>query len=89
MKINWSPLCLIFYKDELGLRGGKVIYGEAKGPIIWIRKDEIDNKGVLEHEFEHVRQAWRGFLIFHSLLLWIPAYREWTEVEAMKKQRAA
>lgn len=85
MKLRLSPLCVILYKDDLGLRDGDIIYGSAKGPIISIRNDVKDDKGVLEHEFEHVRQFWHlGW--FHMLFLWIPAYRAWTEREALIKQ---
>lgn len=83
MKLNLSPLCLIFYKPDLGTRNGEVIYGEAKGPFIWLREDCLDDAGILNHELEHVRQAWRGLIIFHTILLWIPAYREWCEKKAL------
>jgi hypothetical protein len=85
MKLNVRPLCLIFYRPDLGLRDGLTIYGLAKGPVIWIRNDVADDVGVLNHELEHVRQFWRlGW--FHFLFLWIPAYRKWTEKKALEKQ---
>jgi hypothetical protein len=40
----------------------------------------------LQHEFEHVRQAWRGLIIFHLFLLAIPKYRVWCEKKAMEVQ---
>jgi hypothetical protein len=76
---------LIFYRPDLGLRDGLTIYGEAKGPVVWILESVKDDVGVLNHELEHVRQFWR-LGIFHPLLLWIPAYRRWAERKALEKQ---
>jgi hypothetical protein len=87
MKFNLSPPCIIFYRPDLGLRNGETIYGEAKSFVVWIRDDVKDDKGVLEHELEHVRQFWRHGLIIHMILLWYPPYRAWTEQQAMDVQR--
>jgi hypothetical protein len=88
MKLNLSPLCLIFYRSDLGLDkdNNKPILGLAKGPIVWILESSKNDKGVLAHELEHVRQAWRGLIIFHALLLFIPAYDKWCEKKAMEAQ---
>jgi hypothetical protein len=89
MKLNLRPLCVILYRPDLGTKNGLPIYGYNQGPVVWIRNDVVDDPGVLAHELEHVRQAWRGLLIFHSLLLCYPPYRAWTEREAMKVQEEA
>jgi hypothetical protein len=88
MKFNLSPPCVIIYKTDLGLRDGMTIYGESKGFVVWIRNDMIYDKGVLEHELEHVRQAWKGLILFHMILLWIPSYRTWCEKKATEKQNS-
>jgi hypothetical protein len=85
LKLILKPLCLIFYKPDLGTEDGKTIYGTTKGFVIKILESEKDNVGLLEHEFEHVRQFWcLGW--FHMLFMWIPAYKAWTERRALKKQ---
>jgi hypothetical protein len=91
MKLNLRPLCLIFYRKDLGLRDGLTIYGEAKGFVVWIRQDIMDahpdpeHNDALQHEFEHVRQAWkRG--IFHMIMLNYPPYRAKCEREALIRQ---
>jgi hypothetical protein len=89
MKFNLSPPCLIFYRPDLGLRDGQIMYGEAKGPFVWIREDVKDDKGILAHELEHARQFWAWGLIIHMLLLWIPRYRAWSERKAYTKQMQA
>ena len=84
--INLWPPALIIYKPDLGLRNGKVIYGTTRGPVVWIREDTKEDKGVLAHELEHVRQFWCYGLLIHMVLLNFPSYRAWTEVKAMEKQ---
>jgi hypothetical protein len=79
-------------KPDLGTQDGKMIYGLSKGPIVWMRQDIMDSHPVdsknecLQHEFEHVRQAWSGLIVFHMLLLYIPKYRAWCEKKAMEVQ---
>jgi hypothetical protein len=53
---------------------------------MWVRNDVVGDKCILAHEYEHIRQAWRGLIIFHMLLLYIPKYRAWCEKKAMKVQ---
>jgi hypothetical protein len=88
MKLNLFPPCVIIYKLELGSRDNKTIYGLSKGFMVWIRKDVAEDRGVLEHELEHVRQAWRGLILFHMILLLIPSYRTWCEKKAVEKQNS-
>jgi hypothetical protein len=88
MKLNLSPLCLIFYRQYLGVINGNPIYGSAKGPIVWIRNDAIGDECILAHELEHIRQFWKHGLIIHMMLLWIPSYRAWCEAAAAKVQNA-
>jgi hypothetical protein len=84
MKLNLWPLCFISYKFDLGRNdAGQVVYGRSYACFIKIRKDVADDKGILAHELEHVRQAWRLLLIGHALLLYYPPYRAWCERKAM------
>lgn len=41
--------------------------GYARGPLIRLRPQYQDDRGLLEHELEHVRQFWR--VVLSSLLL--------------------
>lgn len=88
MKFNLNPPCVILYRDTLGRnKAGETIYGLTRGPVVWIVKGT--NKGVLAHEFEHVKQWWMHGLFVHSLLLRVPRYRAWCEAKAMKVQLEA
>jgi len=71
MKLNIYPLCLIFYRPDLGTRNGAPIFGLSKDPIVWIREDAKGDACILAHELEHIRQAWRGLIIIHMILLWL------------------
>lgn len=82
MKLNLWPLCLIFYRPDLGKRNGLQILGTTKPPFVWIREDCRADESTLRHELWHVGQAWRMLLIFHYLLLWVPRYRAWCEKKA-------
>jgi hypothetical protein len=87
--MSMNPLSIILYRPDLGTRNGETIYGEAKGFVIWIREDMRGDKGVLEHELEHVRQFWKHGLLIHMILLWYPPYRAWCEKKALEKQYEA
>lgn len=88
MKLHLSPPCLIFTHPDLGKNEkGEKIYGDTRWFIV--RVLEGTGKDVLEHELEHVRQAWRGFLIIHGLRIkYDQAYKDKCEAEAMAKQLA-
>lgn len=92
MRLNIKPLCFIIVKPDLGKRNGETLLGITRGPIVWMRQDIMDThpddakNECLQHEFEHVRQAWRGLIIFHLFLLAIPKYRVWCEKKAMEVQ---
>ncbi len=75
------PLC--FYTN-FGVPNGSA--GCARGPVIFIRPQYKDDRGLYKHEFTHVKQ-WLRTLALHSFLylLW-PAYRLKSEVEAYKVQ---
>ena len=72
----------IYYTDNVPSGSA----GCANGPVIRIRPEYEDDKGLLEHEKTHVRQFWRT-LGFHSLMyLLIKRYRLNAEVEAYRVQ---
>jgi hypothetical protein len=71
---------LLFYTEKLPAGCG----GCANGPIIRIRPRYQNDKGLHEHEAEHVRQWWRT-LGLHSLLYLVSRkYRLWAEVAAYR-----
>ena len=73
---------LLFYTEKLPAGCG----GCANGPIIRIRPRYRNDKGLHEHEAEHVRQWWRT-LGLHSLLYLVSRkYRLWAEVAAYRVQ---
>lgn len=73
----------VFYTDRFVPDG---FAGCARGPLIFIRPDYRDDKGLLEHEKVHRRQ-WLGTLSLHSLLyLFVPDYKFRAEVEAYREQ---
>lgn len=65
---------LVFYA---GMRRN----GRAIGPLIFIRKDLKDDRGVYLHELEHVKQ-WFMTLSLHPLLYLLRPYRQWSEMRA-------
>lgn len=63
--------------------------GQARGPVILIRKGYESDRGLLEHEKEHVWQSVSTLFIGHALLyLFVRRYRLWAEVKAYNVQRA-
>jgi hypothetical protein len=82
MKLNLFPPALVFYTDNLPENVG----GRAHGPVILIKKKHRDDKGIHEHELEHVKQ-WCVTLTLHPLLYkFSKKYRLWAELRAYKKQ---
>lgn len=81
---GWIPVP-VFYTDLIEPWGGKQILF-----FILLRpKYKGLDAGIHMHELEHVEQAWRLLLIFHSLAyLLIRKYRLWAEVKAYRRQIA-
>jgi hypothetical protein len=58
----------------------------TRGPLILVRPEFKDEKGLVEHEIVHVKQWWKNPL-FHALMYKISKkYRLASEVEAYKHQ---
>ena len=74
---------LVFYTD-FGVPQGSA--GCARGPVAFIRPEYRDDKGLLAHELEHVKQWWLTFGLHSFLYLLVPFYRLNSEVEAYKVQ---
>lgn len=73
----------VFYTDRFVSEGAR---GCCRGPLIFIRPQYRDDRGLLEHEKVHRRQ-WLRTLGIHSLLyLFVPEYKLASEVEAFKVQ---
>ena len=88
MKLHLTPPCLIFYRDDLGKNDkGEKIYGYARWFLVYLLTGS--NKGVLEHELEHVRQFWKLGIIHGLRIKYDKAYLARCEKEAMEKQLAA
>jgi len=60
--------------------------GCANGPIIRIHPQYKDDKGLHEHEAEHVRQWWKTLGLHSLLYLLSKQYRLWAEVAAYRVQ---
>lgn len=61
--------------------------GYSYGPIVAIRPACRGDRGLLEHEFVHARQWWRGLGVIHAARYWLSrAYRLRAEVEAYREQ---
>ncbi len=84
MKINPWPLALIFTRKTLGTKGGLQRLGKEYGPIVFLLEDYSEKD--LKHALWHVGQAWRGLIIIHALLLFIPEYKAWGERKAQEAE---
>lgn len=59
----------------------------ARGPVIFVRPQYKDDRGLLEHEKVHVRQFWTKGLVVHSMrYVFSKKYRFACEVEAYAEQ---
>jgi hypothetical protein len=73
---------MIFYVNSLP--NGHA--GMTNGPVIRILKSHKDDRGLREHEREHVKQ-WLFSLGLHSFLyLFSKRYRLWSEVQCYRAQ---
>ncbi|HUV64412.1 MAG TPA: hypothetical protein VMW24_10980 [Sedimentisphaerales bacterium] len=83
MTINWCPPAFVSYVNTLPHGFG----GMANGIFIRILKKYENDKGLLMHELEHVKQGWCLLFVFHILLYrYNRGYRQWAEVKAYRKQ---
>ena len=75
---------LLFYTDKFIPSHSAGIH---KFFFILIRPIYKEDKGLLAHEVEHVKQAWIGLLLGHQLLYTLSQrYRLYCEVAAYKEQ---
>lgn len=79
---GWIPVP-VFYTDIIEPWGGKQILF-----FILLRPKYKDvDEGIHMHELEHVEQAWKLLLIFHSFAYMLSRkYRLWAEVRAYRRQ---
>ena len=79
---------MIFYSDFCVPKNAGGCVRVLLIPIIFIRPKYKDDKGLIEHEKVHVRQAWRNiFPPIHTLRYKLDKdYRLKCEVEAYKEQ---
>jgi len=83
--IIWWPFAIVIYTERVP----KDSAGVANGFVVRILPEYRDDKGLLVHELEHVRQWWMHGLTIHDLLyLFVRRYRLWAEVQAYRKQVA-
>lgn len=75
---------IVIYSDRLV---PDCFAGYSYGPIVAIRPACRGDRGLLEHEFVHARQWWRGLGVIHAARYWLSrAYRLRVEVEAYREQ---
>lgn len=74
---------LTFYTDRFVAKGAA---GCARGPLIFIRPQYKDDRGLLEHEKVHRWQWLRTLTLSSWLYKFVPEYRLHAEVEAYKEQ---
>lgn len=84
MKLNLWPFAIIFFTDRLvPERFGAF----AVWPFIFIRPKYRNDRGLLEHELQHVRQIFRyGVLPFPFLYLLNAEFKLRMEAEAYRVQ---
>lgn len=84
MKIKRTFLfpAIIFFTDKLPSGTG----GQARGPVIFIRKKYQRDPGLLAHELTHVRQWFLSFGLHSLLYLTIKKYKLWAEISAYREQ---
>lgn len=82
MKATLCPPAIVIYTDRVP-RGSA---GVANAFVVRIRPDYRDDRGLLVHELEHVRQWWVMPVISDLLYLFSRRYRLWAEVRAYRKQ---
>jgi hypothetical protein len=86
MRFSFRFPALIFYVNKVQKGKGYVVRGKTIGPVVIIGTSYEKDRGLLEHEIEHVRQFWTHGLFIHSYLYLIRKYRLWCECMAYYKQ---
>jgi hypothetical protein len=66
----------VFYKSGLKVRGN------ANGIRILVANGIHWQQSTVEHEYEHIRQAWMAFLFGYWFFGWIKPYNRWRETKA-------
>lgn len=74
---------MVFYTDRFVPSNAA---GCARGPIIFIRPQYRDDKGLLAHEERHALQWWRTLTLHSWLYLLSKSYRLKAEVECYRIQ---
>ena len=83
MKLNAWPPALVVYTDNLPEGVG----GRANAFVVRLRPEYANDEGMLQHELEHVKQAYASLLVLHPLAYrFIKAYRFWAEMKAYERQ---
>jgi hypothetical protein len=83
MKFNLFPPALIIYTDKLPADWAD---GWCFGPVVLIRPEHKDNKGLHAHELFHSTQIWLTLGIHGILYALVPKYRYWSEIWAYRRQ---
>jgi hypothetical protein len=71
MKVSLLPPSLVFYVKQIDK--DNIVHGATNGFIIRINNKYKNDKGLLAHELEHVKQFWTRGGIIHLLM-----YQFWT-----------
>ena len=78
--MRWPAL--ILYTERLPYGVG----GIARGPLVLIRPQYRNDRGIHAHELEHVRQWWVTCGLHPLLYYFVRRYRLWSEVGAYRVQ---
>ncbi len=75
------PYVLFYFPDN-----GEWFAGRAYGPVVKIKRKYKDDKGLLWHEEEHVRQFYKTLGLHGLLYKFVRRYRAWAEATAYARQ---
>jgi hypothetical protein len=85
--MKWIGLIPVFFVDKPSLDKHGITHGASYGFFVLIIKKYENDKGLLAHEAQHVKQFWTRGLMIHKLLyaFW-KYYRFKCELDAYVKQ---
>ena len=94
MEIKFVYKCLpafIFYVKDISIIGKwmkeKKYLGYTVYNLVFIRKSQVNNKCLLQHELTHVKQVYRTLMVIHGWLYrFSKKYRLKAEAEAYAQQ---
>jgi hypothetical protein len=87
MTIKFKFPAIILYVNKVQKGKGYVVRGKAAAFLIIIGNSYVRDKGLLAHEFTHVKEWWTHGLLIHNILYGaIRSYRLRSECKAYAEQ---